>query len=85
MAKLITALLLVVFAFAFFAQAQHPKTPCPANPSPICPLYLIEMCVYTKTGGSYMIESNPCIACQNTNITATSIGACLPTAGTTLN
>ena len=86
MAKLIIALLFVLFAFGFFAQAQTQTIQlCTTNAPQPCPLYITEICVYTKTGGSYMITANPCMACQNPDVKGTSIGVCLPTAGTTGN
>jgi len=77
MAKFITAVLLVIFAFAFFAQAAKvEKTKCPRTPSEICPDYVTEICIYPKHGKPYTAESNPCFACQNKKVKATSIGAC---------
>jgi len=72
MAKIITALLLALSAFGFFAQAQT-MTPCTPNPSGVCPMYVTEMCVYPKSGEPYMTATNPCFACLDPNVAGTSM------------
>ena len=78
MVKLITALLLVIFAFGFFTQAQTIQH-CDPNPPKICPLDLIEICVYPKNGIPFLTTTNPCMACQSPNVEGTSTGPCLLT------
>ena len=76
MRKFLLPLLFLLICFVLFNSAEASRTRCPKVPLLECPLYITELCYWTKNGASYQTDSNGCFICQDKDVVSYSIGPC---------